>query len=353
MPALFFAKHLEHHTVDWEYYLTNVFCKTIPKDSMAAASKMKFTYLAASLQIIHLHMHPHRLINYLTLFISSLLLVSCEKEVDIVPRDLEPLVVVEATIENGRPPVVFLTNTLNFFSTLSITDLANSFIRNANITVSDGSKTVKLKEYRVNVGVANFYYYTVDSTNPAEFMIGQFSTSYKLSILIDDRSYTAQTTIPRVDRRIDSLWWLPAPNNPDTNNVVVFSKVTDPKGLGNYIRYFTSVNDSAFLPGPNSVFDDRVIDGTTYEIQIFRGINRNVEINENDFGYFKKGEIVDIKLSNIDKATFDFWRTWEQNQSNIGNPFGVPIKILSNLSNGALGYFGGYASQVERITIPK
>jgi hypothetical protein len=298
-------------------------------------------------------MHSFRLVWFLALVVSALLLVSCEKEVEIVPRNLPPQVVVEATIENGMPPVVFLTSTLNYFATLSIPDLANSFIRNANIVVSDGTTSVKLKEYRVNVGAANFYYYTVDSTNPAAIIIGKFETNYTLTINVDGKIYSAQTRIPKVDRKIDSLWWLPAPNNPDTNNVVVFSKVTDPKGLGNYIRYYTSVNDSTFLPGPNSVFDDQVIDGTTYDVQIFRGINRNLEIDEVNFGYFKKGETVDIKLSNIDKATFDFWRTWEQNQSNIGNPFGVPIKILSNLSNGAIGYFGGYASQVERITIPK
>lgn len=292
-------------------------------------------------------------IVYISIVIGAISFIGCEKEVEIVPRTLDPLVVVEATIENGNPPVVFLTNTLNYFSTLSINDLANSFIRNANITISDGSRSVKLKEYRVNVGVANFYYYTSDSSNPADIMLGKFNTTYKLSIAVDGKSYTAQTRLPNIDRKVDSLWWLPAPNNPDTNKVILFGKVTDPKGFGNYIRYFTSVNDSTFLPGPNSVFDDQVIDGTTYEAQIFRGIDRNIEISEEDFGYFRKGETVDVKLSNIDKATFDFWRTWEQNQSNIGNPFGVPIKILSNLSNGAVGYFGGYASQIVRIKIPK
>jgi hypothetical protein len=36
----------------------------------------------------------------------------------------------------------------------------------------------------------------------------------------------------------------------------------------------------------------------------------------------------------------------------VGNPFSSPTRVLSNISNGALGYFGGYASQYKTIVIP-
>jgi hypothetical protein len=165
--------------------------------------------------------------------------------------------------------------------------------------------------------------------------------------------YEATTNIPALTKKIDSLWWEPAPNNPDTNRVVVFARVKDPAGKGNYIRYYTSRNDSAFLPGINSVYDDAIVDGITYNIPVFRGQDRNQEFDQDEFGYFRKGDTVKVKLTNIDKATFDFWRTWEQNQANVGNPFGVPIKVLSNINNGALGIWGGYAAQVERLVIPR
>jgi hypothetical protein len=279
--------------------------------------------------------------------------ISCEKAVDIIPSNLDPVVVVEGTIENNQPPVVVLTRSLAFFEQLSAQDFANSFVRNANVFVSDGSRRVRLTEYRRQVGNANFYFYSLDSTNPAQLMIGRLNTSYKLEIEADGKLYTANTSIPDISRKVDSLWWQKAPGNKDSTLAVVFSRVTDPKGYGNYIRYFTSVNDSAFLPGSNSVFDDKFVDGTTYDIQVFRGFNRNVEFDPETFGFFKRGESVKVKMSNIDKATYDFWRTWEQNQSNVGNPFGVPVKVLSNLSAGATGIFAGYASQITSINIPK
>ncbi len=67
----------------------------------------------------------------------------------------------------------------------------------------------------------------------------------------------------------------------------------------------------------------------------------------------KKGDTVTLKLSNINKTTYDFWRTMEYTYASVGNPFASPVKVLSNISNNALGYFGGYASQYRTIIIPR
>ena len=56
---------------------------------------------------------------------------------------------------------------------------------------------------------------------------------------------------------------------------------------------------------------------------------------------------------NITKSTFDFWNTFEFSYQSVGNPFSSPTKVLSNITNGALGYFGGYAAQFKTIIIPK
>ena len=129
-------------------------------------------------------------------------------------------------------------------------------------------------------------------------------------------------------------------------------KATDPAGYGDYIRYYTrNQKQPVFYPPSNSVYDDLFIDGTTYEIQIQPGYNRNSDTTDKDFFY--KGDTVAFKVSNIDRATFDFWRTWEYSISSIGNPFSTPNKILGNINNGALGYFGGYASQYRTLVIPR
>jgi hypothetical protein len=280
-------------------------------------------------------------------------LAACEKRIDFKLAETPAKLVVEASIENGEGPVVVLTNSFDFFSTINPQLLAGAFVRDAEVFVSDGIKTHKLKEYRIPIGPeANLYYYATDSSSLETAVIGQVNGSYTLRIVSGGKEYTATTTIPNLTKGVDSVWWKQAPPSIDSSKVVVMIKATDPPGYGDYIRYFTKKNDEPFFPGLNSVFDDLFIDGTSYEIPVEPGFDRNVDREEEDL-FFTKGDVVTIKLSNIDRATYDFWRTTEFSYSSIGNPFSSPTKVLGNISNGALGYFGGYASQYFTIAIPE
>ena len=279
------------------------------------------------------------------------IVAGCEKAVDIKLKNVDDVLVVDASIENDQPPVVYLSKSFNYFSKISAELLANSFIRNATITISDGTRTVQLKEYALPAGSNTLYVYSVDSANPAQLMLGKLNTAYSMTILVKGKTYTANTTIPKLAKKVDSLWWKQAPNNPDTLKRVLFVRISDPPGLGNYVRYYTSVNDSAFLPGFNSVFDDDIVDGTTYDVQVNKGVDRNADFNEDEAAYFKRGDTVQTKLCNIDRAHYNFWRTLEFSQQSIGNPFSQPGVVLGNISGGALGYFGGYAAQYKRIVI--
>ncbi len=280
-------------------------------------------------------------------------LLGCEKKIDLKVDATEPKLVVEGSIENGGAPVVTLTRSVGYFASITPQILANSFVRNAEVYVSDGTRTHRLKEYAVPVvGTLAYYYYSTDSASLATAITGRLNGRYTLRIVAEGKEYTAITSIPDTAKRIDSLWWKPAPFNPDTNKAVVVVKATDPPGYGNYIRYYTRSNQQRrFLPPYNSVFDDLFIDGTTYEVQVQPGIDRNIDTMENDF--FFRGDTITFKLSSIDKATFDFWRTWEFSYASIGNPFSTPTRILGNISNGALGYWGGYANQFRTLIIPK
>ncbi len=284
---------------------------------------------------------------------SILLLVSCEKNIDLNLHEAEKIVVVDASIENNMAPVVVLTNSFDYYSKIDLQLLAGSFIHDADVSISDGIQTYKLKEHSIDFGAGiQLFYYSVDTTNGASQLTGQFNTSYNLKIISKGKEYTATTTIPELANTADSLWWKPAPFNADTGNVVIMVKATDPPGLGNYIRYFTKKNSDRFLPGENSVYDDQVIDGSTYEIRVDPGIDRNNKISF-DENYFRRGDTVTLKLCNIDRVTYRFWLTMEFAYQSIGNPFASPNKVLGNISNGALGAFSGYAAFYKTITIPE
>jgi hypothetical protein len=288
----------------------------------------------------------------LALMLGFLLLYGCEKRIDFELNEEVPKLVVEASIENGEPPRVTLMKSIGYFSSVDLGQVANSFVHNAEVYVSNGTLTHRLKEYSIpvtpNLSVS---YYSIDSSSLATAFEGELNGSYTLRVVAEGKEYTAATTIPDTTKTIDSIWWKPAPATSDTLKTVVMVRVTDAPGFGDYIRYFTRINrQPVYLPPYNSVFDDLFIDGTSYEVQLQQGTDRITDTVDNDF--FMRGDTIDVKLSSIDRATFDFWRTWEFSFSSIGNPFSSPIRILGNISNGALGYFAGYGSQYRRLIIP-
>jgi hypothetical protein len=287
------------------------------------------------------------------LAVVGILLFGCEKKIDFTLHDQPDKLVVEATIENDQPPMVILSKSVGYFSKISPAILNLSFVHGAEVFVSNGTVTHKLKEYPRALGNGiTFYYYSIDSSNLSTSFTGQLNHQYSLRIVSEGKEYTATTTIPNLNKRIDSLWWKKPPViTSDSSKVIVMFRATDPPGFGDYIRYYTKTNHEPFYPPLSSTFDDFFIDGTTYELQLDKGVDRNLDI---DFekNYFKRGDTIGVKLSSIDKATYDFWRTMEYSYSSVGDPFSTPTKVLTNIKGDALGYFGGYASQYRSIIIP-
>ena len=296
--------------------------------------------------------------KYMFLTAAITLLLSCEKEIKLEVNNQSPKLVVDANIENDRFPVVALSSSINYFSSITPEELANTFVHDAVITISDGTKATQLKEYSfTDTSGYTVYYYTVDSNDLSSLIIGAFEKQYRLNIQTKEgNAYTATTTIPALTKKCDSMWWKPAPYANDTSLCIMVGTFADPPGLGNYVRYFTKVNSGRFLPGLQSAFDDQVVDGITYTLQFDAGWDKNSLLEptaENGYGYVHRGDTVTLKYCNIDKASYDFWNTWDVAYQSYGNPFSSPVKVLGNISNGALGAFTGYAAQYKTTIIPK
>lgn len=286
------------------------------------------------------------------LVLAGIFLVGCEKKIDFKLHDQPDKLVVEGIIENNQPPIVILSKSIGYFSEISADILNNSFVHGADVFVSNGTLTHKLKEYSRSVGNnVSIYYYSVDSSNLSTAFFGELNHHYSLKIVSEGKEYTATTTIPNITKRIDSVWWKKPPVTTDSTKVIIMVRATDPPGYGDYIRYYTKTNREPFYPPSNSAFDDFFIDGTTYELQVDKGFDRNLNVDF-DENFFHRGDTVGLKLSNIDKTTFDFWRTMEFSYASVGDPFSSPTKVLGNIKGDALGYFGGYASQYRTIIIP-
>lgn len=283
--------------------------------------------------------------------LTLLIFTGCEKDIDFDLDDVEPVLAVDAQIENEKAPVVILTKSFSYFDELTPQLLSASFVHNAEVYISNGTLTHRLKEYSYNLlpGLTAFYYST-DSSNLSSAVAGAYGGDYTLRIISEGKEYTSSTSIPAASQYPDSVWFIRAPQNPDTLKRAMYVRATDPPGRGNYYRYFTKTNRGAFLASEN-VFDDQVIDGTTYSLQFPPGIDRNDPVARDD-NFFAKGDTITLKFCSINRTAYTFWNTWEFARQSIGNPFAQPNKVLGNISNGALGAFCGYAAEYKTFIAP-
>jgi hypothetical protein len=309
--------------------------------------------------------HLKRLLYFIPIL--SLILSSCSTNIDLNLPEGEEKLVVEGHIEPGLPPFILLTKSTAYFASTNINDVANTFVHDAVIKVSDGTDTVSLIEinlatipdslakmimdlYQINVHNVssgfNFTFYTSFS------MTGVTGKTYSLTVEAQGKKLTSITTIP--DLVIpDSFWVVPPTNDPlNDSMMLLYFAFKDPAAQANYYRYFTKRNKEPFYPDRfTSVFDDNLFNGQDIKWNLSRGASAYDSFNMKTYGMFWKGDTVIVKFCTIDLAHRDFWQTLESARS-TGGPYANPIQIKSNIVGG-LGIWGGYGSVYHTVYIPK
>lgn len=282
-------------------------------------------------------------------------LQSCQKEVHIKLNSAPSQLVVEGGIQTGTPPIVLLTSSVSFFSSIDLSSLQDIFVHNAIVKVSDGTDTVTLKELSFDTGSSGskFYVYTLDPGS--SLMLGQVNKFYTLTIEYNGQTYTSVTKIP-TPKAVDTMWidspLFSSPRIPK-GALQLFVTYSDPDTPGNYVRYFTKRNSEQYFASDN-VYTDQLINGQTVpKIELFAGYNKTQDANGDSLSYFYPGDTVTLNWSMIDKGVFDFWNTLNFAEQSTGNPFASPINVKSNIKGGALGVWAGYGSITRTLIIPK
>ena len=277
------------------------------------------------------------------------LLASCEKEVKIKLKDGNSSLVVEGAVETDVPPYVILTKSIGFFSKIDLSTLDNSFVHGAHITVSDGTKTITLREYTVDTGsVSKFSFYSIDTASPGDNMVGVNGRFYSLTIDYDGKTYQSLTKIP-YPKAMDSIW---AGDPVKFGNKVadgaksIYVNYKDPDTLGNYGIYYTKINSDTYYMSDDIVTDEFTNASLQTKYPLTLGIDpANKKDRSNDsLGYVFKGDTLSFKWCAIDKKVFDFWKSFLYASNVTGNPFSTPINLKTNISNGALGVWAGYGT---------
>lgn len=311
---------------------------------------------------------------------------SCTKEIDIDIPESAKKIVVEGTIENNVPPVVILTRSQRIFDNVNINDIGAYFVHGAQVSVrsSDGAQTELQEVCLQNLNlppdqaqvllnalgfttldsgsIPNICVYTVPDivsfflTGTCSFM-GKERTSYDLTITapgfnIGDDSIvvTSSTYIPTAIG-MDSLGFKEHTNPAYRDSFIAcYAYLTVPDTFGNFVRYWTQRNsEPQYKPRSQSVWDDKLFVGLSLGLPLERGQPKSKDFDLDTYTYFRRGDTITVKWSNIDSKTYDFFYTLENDGGD--SPFSSPVRIKTNINNG-LGVWAGYATKSYTVIAP-
>lgn len=268
--------------------------------------------------------------NISTIFILLLLLWSCEDVVDVEVPTTEPKLVIDASIRYFPDSQDVLIEN-NIILTLTAPFFDNKVLPAEGATVFITDLTTN-QVFKYREGEDGIYF-------PQSFnFIPEFDTPYQLTVIYNNETYTATTTmqssVPIDDIRKGSETLF------DGDEIEVIITITDDPEKENY--YLFDLDMNLYLPS-----EDRFFQGKTFPFSYFY---EKVEDNQE----------LDIRLLGIDKAYFNYMTLLlEQSGQNSGGPFQAPPATLrgniintSNADNIALGYFSISETFNKKFTLP-
>ncbi len=271
----------------------------------------------------------------------SWMFASCEKDITVDLPVPEEQIVVEGYINPGKPAYVFISKTAPFFAPYDNASLLNYTIRNAIVTISDGVDTDTLLAPVPDIG----YLYV----SPG--MVGEVGKNYFLKIqTADGKTLTSITTIKPVIP-LDSVWFQTQPLLDSLG--WMWARLTDPLAAGNNYRWFAKRlgKDVDFIAPIGSVFEDKFFNGLSFEFAYNRGQVPNSlaeDDNNEEEGYFKRGDTIVVKFASITNESYEFWRAAETQSSSNGSPFASPAPLKTNI-NGGIGIWEGFAYTLDTV----
>lgn len=244
-------------------------------------------------------------------------LSSCEKEIEVDLRSVPPQISIEGIVKENQPARVRVSHTLDFSNNSGYPNLSG-----AVVTISDNQGNVEVLEQAANG------WYT------AKEISGVIGRKYNMSVVYDGQEYTATSQMPPlVPLESVTIKKVAAIDNP-----FLVLRFLDPVGEENqYYRALLFINGKQ---NPDlkeyAMSTDRVDGGEPYNWGI------DVFANDSDIDPIKNGDEVTIEFQCIDKGAHKFF-------DSLINPVGTPTNPISNISNGALGYFSACSVDVKTI----
>ena len=277
-----------------------------------------------------------------------IVLMACSKEIDIEQPLYETKVVVDGSISNNDYANIILTRSSPFLTDYDSASIRNTFLNYAKVTLcSSKGESEILTLFRRDEFFPPFVYKSVD-------IKGEVGVTYDLKIEVDDKIITASTKVPDIPVLNEIVVHIISDT---TKNFTAYIK--DDEALLNY--YYTQIKikniDRNYHASAFPLFNDLNRNGKTIEKTIYRTEEPDpLNLNKNDTTKnlpryeFYRTDTVFLKVSSIDRNSYDVLYDIYLDQANSSNPFSFVNKNTSTNINGGIGRWTGLGSIEYMLT---
>ena len=262
--------------------------------------------------------------------ISVVAFSGCEEVINIDLNTASPHLTVTAIVtDQPGPYYAVLSKTESYFSS------NDSFpaIRNAMVTISD------------DAGNSDTLVETVPGTYQTSTLQGVSGRTYHLNIVAEGITYEANSYLPfpvKLDSVVSLKIAATGPHSKESNKYYVKCFFDDPAGSTDYYRIESVVANTDTLASYYQIYSDEVTDGQ----QIVYPVQRPT---------FNLGDSAIVELYHINSANYDYYKTANNILKNKKGPMASAsapqANPLTNISGGAVGYFGTFAVSRKKVMV--
>ena len=258
-------------------------------------------------------------------------LTACEEIITIDLNTASPRLTVTAIVtDQPGPYIVNLSKTESYFSS------NDSFppVRNATVTISD------------DAGNSDILQESVPGTYKTSTLRGVSGRTYHLKIVAEGLTYEAFSYLPDpviLDSVVSQKITAAGPHKKESNESYYLKCFfNDPPGSTDFYRIETVVAGTDTLASYYQIYSDEVTDGQKIAYPLQRPT-------------FNPGDIATVELYHINTVNYDYYKTANNILRNKKGPMASAsapqANPLTNISGGALGYFGTFAVSMQTVVV--
>jgi hypothetical protein len=170
---------------------------------------------------------------------------------------------------------------------------------------------------------------------------GQPGHVYQLSVTINNQVFMASCTMPQ-PVLLDTLFIAPGPFGQFKFANVSY---TDPAGTNNgyrFVQYLNGIKDKRIFWE-----NDEFTDGQNISLLLDTGVDK-----KDDPRNINTGDEVTIEMQTLDEAVYRYWYSLRSGGGDGTGNSAAPANPLTNISEGALGYFSAHTVNRKKVIAP-